>query len=156
MQERVPSTAKVAIATLALVLFIGSAAWAATSGKVHTANWPGSPTGVVCGQADIVVAPPDFKAHTYSRTSSSCATAQSRAAGWLGVKFKALKDGVVCYTSATHYNSGTTSGISVGGKVCTDPAGTQAWSTWAYQSAWNPDTWTYLNVGPVVSPNQSS
>lgn len=145
----------VTVLVLALVLGISGIALAASSGTYLLGAWPGSP-GYVCGESVVFAGPPDFRSWTYSYSTSNCASAATKPAGYFGSKFLAYRDGAVCYASSWSYSNVSAYGWGYGGKMCSDPSGVQEWRTRAYHKAYNPSTTTYTEYTGNWSPIQSS
>jgi hypothetical protein len=89
------------------------------------------------------------------RSPGGCGgTAVQMPAGWLGVAAHAWRDGAYCGATATSYSTVTISYWATGSALCSNPAGSQSFSTLAVASVWGPNGggWQWYS-GLIWSPS---
>jgi hypothetical protein len=147
----------------ALISFEGVALATATSGDVYklTTGPYGSTYVDNCLKATITTGA-DNIADIYSfsdKEPSRCdgSYAYSMPGGYLGIDASGYKNGAYCGSTGYYYNSGPTSGIGVGSKICSNPFGLQTFYTVATGEVWDYyyTYWHYAYTGTVASPNQN-
>jgi hypothetical protein len=95
-----------------------------------------------------------------SRTSAATCTSatQNMPGGYMGGYVSGYKNGTLCGSSGTLYTPGTTWGFSVNATMCSNPSGTQTFSTtgtgYVYNDGSQGGTPGYLHFSRT-SPNQS-
>jgi hypothetical protein len=84
----------------------------------------------------------DNKGYARTATSTTCGTGKVVSAGFLGVHISAFRDGSFC-TFAEQTSASATDTYGLGGHLCSDPAGLQAFYTYAYGLFWNGGGYNY-------------
>lgn len=143
-----------AILTLVLLLILPMAAAlaTATSGRIYK----GSVAGVrICSEsviADVV----DNKGYTTAWANTNCSTAQNQPSGHLGIRIIGLMDGGFCSSWTGYaYNSSSAWSMALGGKLCSNPSGSQAFQTMAQSRKWVASAGGYSTYSTVISPAQN-
>ena len=136
-----------------LVVGASSVAWAtASSGFIFKGNVNGKATCTEAIIADVA----DNKGWTYVFSAGACSTAQTVPSGHIGVRIRGWRNGGICANWGLYnYNSGTAHAIGVGGKLCSNPAGSQDFQTQANSHRWSTDCGCYFVHSLVTSPAQN-
>lgn len=140
-----------ALATAALAGF-------ATSGTIYKQSVSVSGYGTIYGCMDAFVSTtaPSSTVHggsTYSRNNTSCSSAISLPAGYLGVSTAGYKNGSFCGQTGYQYTSSSsaTASAQISG-VCSATSGA-AYHTVASGRVWTGSTYQF--IGQVSSPSQN-
>lgn len=135
----------------------GRASASATSGVVFRATTTAN-GGFVgnCLESQIVDVG-DNKAFVsaWGRASGCGGNLVTVPSGYFGIKAEGFRDGSYCGATAMAYNNSPTFIFGVGGFLCSNPEGSQAFATRASGEAWNETTLSYVTLSTVMSPNQS-
>ncbi len=132
------------------ILWSGTSALAtATSGRVYKSNVAGTR---VCTEA-VIADTADNKGYT-TTWSATCTSTNSKPSGYLGIRIRGVRDGGL-WSSWTSWavNSSTTWSMGVGGKLCSNPSGTQEFQTEAESKFWYSSG--YIHFTKTVSPAQN-